>query len=77
MGALDDIHDGHGVEAIRDPDAWNGDYWQEIAMIYVNQGDMYADTVVYDVDEIRFEHTTVDAWLDAYKQRVGYSIREA
>jgi len=37
---------GSGVEAIRG--AWHSNYYQDIVLLYVNTGDTYSASVVYD-----------------------------
>lgn len=38
---------GYGVEAIRD-NQWENGYYMDIGLLYVNMGDTYIPTVVYD-----------------------------
>lgn len=65
MQDADDLLDGHGVEAIRDHDAYDP-YWGKIVAEYVNMGDMYWPTLWYDVERDEF---TVTDWA-TYMQKL-------
>jgi len=69
MAALDELTEGHGVEPIDDQAAWDHYYGSTVAL-YVNQGDTYAATIVYDIDAGSFELTTWGDWIEAHE---GYS----
>lgn len=66
MQALNEVLGGHGVEAIRVEGAWVDTYHHDIVATYVNMGDTYAATVVYDTDHDRFELST---WGDFVERR--------
>lgn len=73
--ALDEINEiigGHGVEAI------NGDhhvdnYYGDTVALYVNTGDTYNSTVLYETEEGRFFVTSFGEWVEAYQDK--YDIR--
>lgn len=46
------VLDGHGVEAIRG--MWHDRYYQDIVALYVNMGDAYNFTVIYDAVDGKF-----------------------
>jgi hypothetical protein len=46
MDAINEILGGYGVEAIRD-NKWDS-YYCDIGVLYVNMGDTYVPTVIYD-----------------------------
>lgn len=48
---------GHGVESIRD-DEWER-YYLDIGLLYVNMGDPYRTTILYDTRSQRF---SIGAW---------------
>jgi len=50
---------GSGVEPIRDRN--HHSYYQDIGLLYVNLGDTYTPTVIFDTYEDRFE---IMAWGD-------------
>ncbi len=58
--------DGHGVEALRDENAWDNYYGDTIAT-YVNMGDTYETTLLYDVREHEFHVTSWGDWYEAYE----------
>lgn len=55
---------GHGVEAIRDENVWN-DYYGDTIALYVNTGDTYNATIVFDIGEVEFYLTSYGDWLEA------------
>ena len=57
--------DGSGVEAIFAQD----EMWPE--MEYVNMGDMYTPTVVYDRNSGRFKIMSYGDWVEAYERKHG------
>lgn len=61
MAALDDVLDGFGVEAIFDPDDSSN-----LIGTYVNQGDTYNATVVYDMDNDTYCLSTLGDWMSAF-----------
>jgi hypothetical protein len=73
---LDDINKiihGHGVEPIR------GDYQSNyisddplLVGLYINRGDMYDMTVLYDVPQMKFYITDLETWIS---QRAKYHIQ--
>lgn len=65
MEALNAVLEGYGVEAIRDENAWDS-YHGDIIATYVNMGDPYTSTVLYDVENDRYLTTT---WGDFVEER--------
>ena len=43
---INKLMEGYGVESIRGQ--WVDHYWQETNLLYVNKGETYAPTVIYD-----------------------------
>ena len=68
--ALDEINKilkGYGVEAIRDND-W-ASYFCDIGLLYVNLGDTYIPTVVYDTRKKRFIITSWGNIIESNERR--------
>ncbi len=65
----DKILQGHGVEAIRAEGARDS-YYMDTVALYVNMGDTYAATLIYDVPRDRWWVTTWGDWLEA-EERSG------
>jgi len=61
MKALDDMIDGFGIEAIRGPDDPD-----KILATYVNTGDTYSSTVVYDLEKDEYVLTTWGDWYSGW-----------
>lgn len=57
--------DGFGVEAIEM--GWHGHYYLSIALLYVNLGDTYQNTVLYDTEEGRFEVGSWGNWVEMHE----------
>lgn len=64
MEALNEVLDGCGVEPIRVEGAHVDSYHFDIVATYVNNGDTYKPTVMYDTRKERFELTSWGAWVE-------------
>jgi len=58
--------DGHGIEAIRDENA-NDRYYGDVVALYVNMGDTYDTTLIYDTETHEFQVTSWGDWCEAYE----------
>lgn len=56
---------GFGVEGLRDENSWNSRYWQNTIALYVNKGDTYSTTLLYDTDKDRY---LITSWGDFYER---------
>ncbi len=56
-----------GVEVITDEDAWVDRYHYNIVAAYVNVGDTYTATLLYDTQAGEFLVTSYGDWLEAYE----------
>jgi len=61
MEAANEILDGHGVEGARGEGANLGKYWRDTILLYVNMGDTYDATILFDPDEEEF---SIGSWGD-------------
>ena len=59
LDSMNNLLGGYGVEALRDTD-W-GQYYNDIGLLYVNVGETYAPTILYDT---RLEKWIVGSWGD-------------
>lgn len=55
LEALNEATEGHGTEPINIEQAWVDRYWMDCCAVYVNVGEAYAPTIVYDTDRDRFD----------------------
>lgn len=55
--------EAYGIEDIRDPEVWDN-YWHDTVAAYVNTGDAYNATVLWDVGRNQFWCTTYGDWLE-------------
>lgn len=60
--AVNSMIGGYGVEAIRG--RWHDRYYQDIVGLYVNTGDTYNVTLVYDTVEDEFIITTMGDFVE-------------
>jgi hypothetical protein len=72
MRKIDDLLDGFGVEHISPPEGYaqwsrGGEFYNTIG-VYSNQGDGYAPTIVWDVEEDEFHLTTWADWLQQWEE---------
>ncbi len=70
----DRMMEAHGVEVIRG-EGWHN-YYGDAAALYVNTGDTYTGTLLYDVDKDRFYATTYGDWVKS-QERSGRYIPNA
>ena len=66
MEVLNELIDGFGIESIRIEDYWHSNYWQDVIGVYVNLGDTYILTIIYNVIDEQFEFTS---WGDYYESK--------
>jgi len=69
--AINKCLNGYGVEVIRSSENWHH-YYGDIVAEYVNMGDAYAPTVLYDIHKGRFIVTTWEDWFE--KNEKKYSL---
>lgn len=72
--ALDLINtaiDAHGVEVVRGPYFRRASRWGDIVAAYVNRGDTYDMTVLYDVGRNKILITSMGDWVVQYEAEHG------
>ena len=70
---LNFIIEGYGVEAIIGNDVADDEYWDDTVAVYINMGDTYAKTILYDVHESEFVVTTWGDWVEEHQEK--YDIK--
>jgi hypothetical protein len=68
MERANEIMNGFGVENLTDENAYDP-YWQNTIALYVNMGDTYNSTLLFDVGEGEFILTTWGDWFEEYERR--------
>jgi hypothetical protein len=58
----------HGIEAVRG-EIHVDNYFGDIVGLYVNTGDTYNGTVVYDTTKGTFSVTTLGFWVEQYERK--------
>lgn len=66
MEVLNELIDGFGIESISFDDYWHSNYWGNAIGVYVNLGDTYILTIIYNVIDEQFEFTS---WGDYYESK--------
>ena len=65
LEAINKLIGGFGVESVSDERAPQVDrYYYQIQLLYVNTGDSYLDTILYDTQESTFGVGSVGGWLE-------------
>jgi len=60
---------GYGIEPITGEFTWVNHYYQNIIALYVNLGDTYTTTIVYDTERGKF---LISSWGDFYESSNEY-----
>ena len=69
--ALNELLDMYGVESIQGE--WVDRYYGHTVAIYLNTGDSYLPTLLFDTDKERWYVTSVGDWIEA-EERKGRSF---
>ena len=67
MREINNLIDGHGVEAIRKEDTHVDNYYFDIIATYINTGDTYNATIVHDSETGEFHFTTYGDFLEKWE----------
>lgn len=74
MGKINQLMGGYGVESIRGEAGrggyWGG-YWGDSVAIYVNVGESYDNTVLFNLVTYRVQITSMGDFVERYGQRYG------
>ena len=76
MDQLDTVLDGHGVELISGSGdtAANDSYFPDVQALYVNMGDTYNTTIVYDLVDERYLLTTMGDEVEHLQNQHGIEV---
>lgn len=66
----DQLLNANGIEAIRGS-SHNNSYYQDIVGLYVNMGDTYEATLLYNAVVGRFVVTSWGDWVQSYTKKYG------
>jgi len=70
MEALNGLIEGFGIEALTNENFWHSHYWQDTYGLYVNQGESYALTIVYNVIDDIFEFTSMGDFVESMENQL-------
>jgi hypothetical protein len=68
LDVANELLPGYGVEAIRAGSVWDG-YYCDIACLYVNRGDTYDTTLLYDTARGIFLVQSYGEWIERAERR--------
>lgn len=64
---------GFGIEALSGEEQWVSHYYQNVRVLYVNLGDTYLDTILYETDEERFRVGSWGDWVELHEREAEES----
>ena len=70
MFAIDLLLQAFGIETINDENVYVNHYWQNCIALYINVGESYMHTIVYDTQEKEFILTTYADFIEKHEKRV-------
>ena len=68
MEAANRILNGHNVEGIRGEDYQVDKYWMDTVLLYVNLGDTYDTTILYDTEDKEFSIGSWGDFMEAWEE---------
>lgn len=74
LDAVNLLVEGFGIEPIRQAGGDCGGYWGDIVALYVNTGDTYSGTVLFDVDRDTFYATDYGTWVETAERTHRYEF---
>jgi hypothetical protein len=74
LAACDAVMDAHGIESLRSEDVWDR-RWQDTVASYVNVGDSYYGTILYDVERGVFYATSTGDWIETAERNHRFKLR--
>jgi hypothetical protein len=66
------LFDGFGIESVTDNNLWDS-YYLDTAVLYVNQGDAYTETLILDVEAGKLLYTTLGDFLEQKQREIESS----
>ena len=72
LEACNEILDGHGIEALTGED-WGSSYFGDIQALYVNMGDSYLPTLIYDCQNKSWHVDCVGDFVERHPKRFPLS----
>ena len=70
LEALNELIDGFGIEGIYIDDYFHSNYWGNCIGLYVNLGDTYILTIIYNVIDNQFEFTSWGDFIETKEQEI-------
>ncbi len=67
MCAANELLGGFGVEGLNQEDAYVNNYWRDCIGLYVNMGDTYDNTVIWDTENSSFIITSFGDFLENWE----------
>lgn len=70
LEAINELTDGCGIEAVRLEGYHHSNYWTDCIGLYVNFGDTYQLTIIYNVIDNQFEFSSWGDFYEAKEQKI-------
>jgi len=67
MDSVDKLMGGHGVETLQDENAYVDSYWRNAIALYVNMGETYQTTLLYDTESSVFLITSYGDFYEGWE----------
>lgn len=74
LALVNEITGGHGVESLRAINHHVDNFWYDCVALYVNQGDTYYTTLLYDVERRSFVVTSWGDFVETCENRRRYKF---
>jgi len=70
LEAINEVIDGFGIESSTIEGYFKSHYWQDAVCLYVNQGESYALTVLYDIVNEKWELTSWGDFIESIENQL-------
>lgn len=71
MGYCDRLLGTYGIELIRIKGLYTSRYWQDVAALYLNTGEIYHTTLIADLKENQFILSSVGDFVESFELKQG------
>lgn len=69
MAKIDKLIEGYGVESLQPENAHVNSFWLSTVALYVNMGDTYTATIIYDTENKKWYLTTWGDFLEIWERK--------
>lgn len=69
MNVINTIMEGYGFEHLENEHMWISHYWMYTIGLYVNMGDTYDETIVYDTSNNEFSNQSWGSFMESFDEK--------